>query len=112
MELARVTCSTLGTLLRLPALRTPVGTRATGRLAKTDKVDARVLAEIGASLDLRPTRSVAAARQRLAELVGWRDDIVAAITANMHRQRQARDPIVRRDVGRTGEDLCNRSSYS
>ena len=40
-----MTCSTLGTLLRLPALRTPVGTRATGRLAKTDKVDARVLAE-------------------------------------------------------------------
>jgi transposase len=74
--------------------------RATGRLAKTDKVDARVLAEMGASLDLRPYRPVEPARQRLAELVGRRDDIVAAITAETHRQRQARDPFVRRDIGR------------
>ena len=91
-------------------MRTPVGTRATGRLAKTDKVDAACSPRWGAYLYLRPTSSVEAARQRLAELVGWRDDIVPAIRANMHRQRQARDPIVRRDIGRTGEDLCIRSS--
>ena len=74
--------------------------RATGRLAKTDRVDARVLAEMGASLDLRPHRPVGAARQRLAELVGRRDDIVTAITAETHRLRLARDPFVRRDIGR------------
>lgn len=74
--------------------------RATGRLAKTDKVDARVLAEMGASLDLRPHRPVEPGGQRLAELVARRDDIVAAITAETHRQRQARDPFVRRDIGR------------
>ena len=41
---------------------------------QTDKVDARVLAEMGASLDLRPHRLAEAARPRLAELVGRRDD--------------------------------------
>jgi transposase len=74
--------------------------RATGRLAKTDRVDARVLAEMGGSLDLRPSSPVDPERRRLAELVGRRGDIVAAITAEMHRLRQARDPFVRRDIGR------------
>ena len=55
---------------------------------------------MGASLDLRPHRPVEPGRQRLAELVARRDDIVAAITAETHRQRQARDPFVRRDIGR------------
>ena len=41
---------------------------------QTDKVDARVLAEMGASLYLRPHRPAEAARPRLAELVGRRDD--------------------------------------
>jgi transposase len=74
--------------------------RATGRLAKTDKVDARVLAEMGRSLDLRPTQPVDAARRRLAELVARREDIVGSITAEAHRLGMARDPFVRRDIGR------------
>lgn len=74
--------------------------RATGRLAKTDKVDARVLAGMGAGLDLRPHRPIEAGRQRLAELVGRRDAIVAAITAETHRLSMARDAFVRRDIGR------------
>jgi transposase len=74
--------------------------RATGRLAKTDKVDARVLAEMGCALDLRPTERVDAGRLRLAELVGRRDNIVAAITAETQRLAMARDPFVRRDIGR------------
>lgn len=41
---------------------------------------ARVLAEIGASLDLRPLWSVEAERQRPAELAGRRDAIVAALS--------------------------------
>ncbi len=74
--------------------------RATGKLAKTDRVDARVLAEMGCALDLRPCQPVDAARRRLGELVARRDDIVAAITAETHRLRQAHDPFVRRDIGR------------
>lgn len=74
--------------------------RATGRLAKTDKVDACVLADMGAKLDLRPAQPVDAHRKRLAELVGRRDDIVGSITAETHRLSMARDPYVRRDIGR------------
>ena len=73
--------------------------RATGRLAKTDKVDAHVLAEMGCVLDLRPTERVDDGRLRLAELVGRRDNIVAAITAETQRLAMARDPFVRRDIG-------------
>ena len=74
--------------------------RATGCLAKTDRVDARVLAEMGSALDLRPARPVDADRRRLAELTARRDDIVGSITAETHRLAMARDAFVRRDIGR------------
>lgn len=74
--------------------------RATGRLAKTDKVDARVLALMGRALDLKPHEPLDPARKRLAELVARRSDIVSAITAETHRLSLARDAYVRRDIGR------------
>jgi transposase len=72
--------------------------RATGRLAKTDKVDARVLAEMGRALELAPTPPVDPARRRLAELIARRDDLVRAITAETNRLHQARDAFVKRDI--------------
>jgi transposase len=72
--------------------------RATGRLAKTDKVDARVLAEMGRALELAPTIPVDPVRRRLAELVARREDLVAAITAETNRLAQARDHFVRADI--------------
>jgi transposase len=73
--------------------------RATGRLAKTDKVDARVLAEMGRALDLAPTPPLDPARKRLVELVARRDDIVRALTGETQRLAMARDGFVRRDIG-------------
>lgn len=72
--------------------------RATGRLAKTGKVDARVLAEMGRALDLAPTPPKSPARRRLADLAGRREDIVAAIAAETCRLGLAREPFVRRDI--------------
>jgi transposase len=72
--------------------------RATGRLAKTDRVDARVLAEMGRALQLRATTPVAPERRRLAELMSRRDDLVAARVAEKHRLAQAHDPFVRRSI--------------
>jgi transposase len=72
--------------------------RATGRLAKTDKVDARVLAEMGRTLNLRPAGPADPARRRLAELVARRADLVGLITAETQRLAQARDSFVRRDI--------------
>ena len=65
--------------------------RATGRLAKTDRVDARVLAEMGRALALRPTPPADPGRARLAGLMGRRDDLGAMLRAEMARLRQARE---------------------
>jgi transposase len=75
--------------------------RATGRLAKTDQVDARVLAAMGKALELKPTTPIAPERRRLAELVARRDDLVAARVAEQHRLGQARDRFVRADIKAT-----------
>lgn len=72
--------------------------RASGRLAKTDRIDARVLAEMGAALKLAPSPKVDPARRRLADLVARRADLVAAISAETNRLGQAREALVRRDI--------------
>jgi transposase len=73
--------------------------RATGRLAKTDKVDACVLAHMGRALDLKPDVPLEPARRRLAELVARRDDLVKAATAETQRLAMAKDVYVRQDIG-------------
>ncbi|OQW61034.1 MAG: hypothetical protein A4S17_09750 [Proteobacteria bacterium HN_bin10] len=71
--------------------------RATGRLAKTDRVDARVLAQMGAAaLKLEPTPPIEPERRRLAELVGRRDDLVAMRVAE--RLAQTHDSLLRREI--------------
>lgn len=72
--------------------------RAIGRLAKTDKVDARVLAAMGAQLGLAPAAPVPAARRALAELTARREALVVMAAQEKNRLRQAHDPRVRRDI--------------
>jgi transposase len=74
--------------------------RACGKLAKTDRVDAEVLARMGAALGPRPTAPADPARRRLADLVSRREDIVAAITAEKQRLPQARERFVRTSIQR------------
>ena len=87
------------TYARVNPLQAREFARATGRLAKTDRVDARVLAEMGRALALRPTPPADPGRARLAGLMGRRDDLGAMLRAEMARLRQARDASVRRDIG-------------
>jgi transposase len=72
--------------------------RATGRLAKTDKVDARVLAEMAQALKPRPSARIDPARRRLADLVARRADLVAIIAAETNRLHQAQEAFIRRDI--------------
>lgn len=72
--------------------------RATGRLAKTDRVDAQVLAEMAAALELKPTTRPSPERRRLADLVARREDIVAMIGQETNRLKQAADEFVGRDI--------------
>lgn len=72
--------------------------RAAGVLAKTDRVDARVLAELGRRLELVPTLEPSAERRFLSELIARRDQLVEEIVREKNRLQHARSRIVRRDI--------------
>lgn len=72
--------------------------RAAGFLAKTDKVDARMLADMGHCLDLEPTIEAAAERRELADLVTRRDQLVGDIVREKNRLQQAQSRLVRADI--------------
>ena len=55
--------------------------RASGRLAKTDRIDAEVIARYGAFALPAPTPPVSAARQTVAELLAYRRQLTVEITA-------------------------------
>jgi transposase len=72
--------------------------RAAGVLAKTDRVDARVLAELGQRLELAPTLEPSMERQALSELVARREQLVQEIVREKNRLQQARSRTVRCDI--------------
>lgn len=72
--------------------------RATGRLAKTDRVDAEILARMGQALDLAPTPPEDPHRARLADLIARRDDIGGMMRAEKNRAATARDPWIARQI--------------
>jgi transposase len=72
--------------------------RATGRLAKTDVLDAQMLALFGEAVR-PPVRALPDEQaQNLAELVGRRRQLVEMLAAETNRQRQAREPRVRQRI--------------
>jgi transposase len=72
--------------------------RSEGTLAKTDKLDASVLARMGRAHDLTPNPYPDPARTRLAELCARREDLVAMLGQEKNRLHQAHDPLVRQDI--------------
>jgi transposase len=73
--------------------------RATGRLAKTDRIDAGVLAQLGAALD-PPVRSLPDAQTReLAALLARRAEVVTMLVAERNRRATAL-PAVRARIER------------
>lgn len=68
--------------------------RAQGLLAKTDPLDATVLAEYGRLLTPKPTPPVAPTQQRLAQLVARRQGLLAMLTQEHHRAAHQHDPFV------------------
>lgn len=65
--------------------------RSRGILAKTDKLDARVLADFGAANTPKPTEPLPAHLQRLAALLSSRDHLVAQRAAEKTRLQQIED---------------------
>lgn len=72
--------------------------RATGRLAKTDRLDAAVLARMGRALNPRPTVPDDPDRARLADLVARRTALTGSIGAEKARLSTTRDRWLRREV--------------
>jgi transposase len=72
--------------------------RSDGTLAKTDRIDARVLARMGRAHEIAPDRPASPARTRLAELVARRDDLIAMVGQEKNRLHQACDPLIRSDI--------------
>jgi len=70
--------------------------RARGRLAKTDKVDAAILADYGATM--QPAMSTPSPQQAaLAELISVRQDLIEQRTAEISRREHLRLPVLIED---------------
>ena len=74
--------------------------RAQGRLAKTDRLDAQVLAEFGQRLRPAATPALSAAQRQLAELVSRRQQVQQLRSAEHNRLEHTTHPAVRRQVQR------------
>jgi len=74
--------------------------RAQGRLAKTDRLDAQVLAEFGQRLQPAATPAPSAAQRQLAELVSRRQQLQQLRVAENNRLEHTTHPAVRRQLQR------------
>jgi transposase len=75
--------------------------RSRGILAKTDRLDAQVLAAYGAANTPAPQAPKAPHMQRLAALLAARDHFVAARTQEKNRLHLCEDSWLRAQIGRT-----------
>lgn len=73
--------------------------KATGRLAKTDRIDAGVLAHFGEAVNPTPRPLSDAQAQDLKDLLARRRQLVGMLTAEKNRQSMARPPL-RQDIAR------------
>jgi transposase len=67
--------------------------QATGRLAKTDVLDAHVLAHVAEAVHPQPRPLTDEATQRLAALLERRSQLVALLTAEKNRRQQALESV-------------------
>ena len=88
-------------VLRVNAKRVRDFARAHGVLAKTDAVDARVLALFGERMQPQPRVWLDAERQQLADWVARQQQLTALRTAERNRAQRAEAVPVRRSIQRT-----------
>jgi transposase len=68
--------------------------KSCGILAKTDKLDAKVLAKFAAERRLEPQKLQDETQRRLKELIGWRRQLVKARTMHRNQLEHASDKMV------------------
>ncbi len=79
--------------------------RATGKLAKTDRLDALAIARFAQAVRPEPRPLPDAQAQALGELVGRRRQVVEMIGMESNRARQARGKTVKRSIARVSAAL-------
>jgi transposase len=79
--------------------------RGLGILAKTDRLDARVIARFGAQTDPRPVEIGSEKQAELRELVTRRRQLVELRTAEQNRLETTRTKVVRKNVRHLVEQL-------
>jgi transposase len=72
--------------------------QAAGKLAKTDKCDALMLARMGAALDLEPNAPISQTVETLKELVNARDALVKDRVAALNRKGVAVSDLIKRQL--------------
>ena len=78
------------------AARVRAFARAQGRLAKTDPIDATVLREFGELFQPKTLAAPSPPRQRLAELVQRREQLLSLLAMEEQRLARTRDAVVRK----------------
>jgi len=72
--------------------------RAAGQIAKTDKLDARIIAQFGATMEPRPTEQIDENTQKLKALVARRSQLVGLHTAESNRLEHAHTKSIQRSI--------------
>ena len=85
-------------LARVNALRARRFSQAVGQQAKTDAVDARMLAAMGAAVQTRLVELPSATQRDLDELQTARDALAKSRIAVLNRRHIARHPLVKRQL--------------
>lgn len=73
---------------------------AIGKLAKTDRVDAAMLARMGQACELKPRPVVGQVLDEMKELLRERDALVKDRVAALNRQKTAWHPLVKRQLAK------------
>ncbi len=72
--------------------------KAAGQIAKTDKLDARIIAQFAATLEPMPTEQISKNTQKLKALVARRNQLVGLHTAESNRMEHADIGDIRRSI--------------
>jgi transposase len=84
--------------------------KSRGLLAKTDKIDAALLADFGNHFQLAPTVALSPAHRQLVAAIERRSQLVELITAEQNRLGQTSDPLALRDLRSHLRYLQNRKT--
>lgn len=86
------------TISRINALRVRAFAIANGHLAKTDQIDARVLAALGKALAPAPTEELPAIQEEISSVLRRRENLMQHLVRERNALEKSMNPFVRADL--------------